>query len=249
MRIAISGAQNTGKSTLVRSFLHTWTNYSKPKSTYREKLKADNIQHSSKTTPSTQKMILDSMVDQMLQTKVDDNIIYDRCPLDVLAYTIWSSEKGKDGFDDGFITDQINIVRESMRFIDIVFLCKYNRKLDPVEDGQRDTNKTHIVEIDNIFESIFQQYTQNLDADIFFPKDDSPCVIKLPHTQQERIDIIQEYVTPEGTMYGDEDSILNPDNIADLEKLVMQQKAAQEGEEAQQELLKKFHLPVSSPNT
>ena len=230
MRIAISGAQNTGKSTLVRSFLHTWTNYSKPKSTYREKLKADNIQHSSKTIPSTQKMILDSMVDQMLQTKVDDNIIYDRCPLDVLAYTIWSSEKGKDGFDDGFITDQINIVRESMRFIDIVFLCKYNRKLDPVEGGQRDTNKNHIVEIDNIFESIFQQYTQNLDADIFFPKDDSPCLIKLPHT-------------PEGTMYGDEDSILNPDNIADLEKLVMQQKAAHEGEEAQQELLKKFHLP------
>jgi len=116
MRIAISGAQNTGKSTLVRSFLHTWTNYINPKSTYREKLKVDNIQHSSKTIPSTQKMILDSMVDQMLQTNVDDNIIYDRCPLDVLAYTIWSSERGNDGFDDGFITDQINIVRESMRF-------------------------------------------------------------------------------------------------------------------------------------
>lgn len=243
MRIAISGAQNTGKTTLLRSFLHTWTNYNTPENTYRQKLKESNLKHSSKTTPETQKLILDSMVDPMLSTTINDNVIYDRCPLDALSYTMWAGEKGIAGFDDVFLTEQINIVRESMRFLDIIFLCKYNHQLDPVEDSQRDADRGYITEINNIFESLFQQYTQNLHADIFFPKDDSPCLIKLPNQQQERIDIIAEYVTPEGDMYGDEHSILNPDNIADLEKLVMQQKAAQEGEEAQQELFKKFHMP------
>ncbi len=46
MRIAISGAQNTGKTTLLRSFLHTWTNYNTPENTYRQKLKELNLNHS-----------------------------------------------------------------------------------------------------------------------------------------------------------------------------------------------------------
>ena len=242
MRISISGAQNTGKSTLVRSFLHTWTNYNTPKETYRKKLKESNLDHSSNTTPETQKVILDSMIDHMMNSTVDDNVIYDRCPLDVLCYTMWAGEKGITGFNDEFLTEQINIVKESMRFLDIIFLCKYNNNLDPVADDQRDIDRGYITEMNNIFESLYQQYKQNLEADIFFPKDDSPCVIKLPNKQQQRIDMISEYVTPEGVMYGDEDSILNPDNIADLERLVMQQKAAQESEKAQAELFNKFGM-------
>ena len=39
MRIAFSGTGNSGKSTLLKSFLYTWKNYSTPEKTYRDVIK------------------------------------------------------------------------------------------------------------------------------------------------------------------------------------------------------------------
>lgn len=54
--------------------------------------------------------------------------------------------------------------------------------------------------------------------------------------------MVAEYVTPDGNMYGDEESILNPNNIDDLESLVRMQKAELEREEKEKELFKQFGL-------
>ena len=60
--------------------------------------------------------------------------------------------------------------------------------------------------------------------------------------------MVQEYVTPEGTMYGEEESILNPDNIEDLERLVAMQKDAMDSEKKQEELMKQFGLGNKADN-
>jgi len=242
MRIAFSGAANTGKSTLLKSFLYTWKNYNTPEKTYRDVIKEKKLSHSSKSNTETQTAILDFMLDQVQGTDKEANVVYDRCPLDALAYTIWCHEKGVEGFDNKFVQNQITLVRESMRFLDIIFICKFNENMSVVDDGLRDANKDYIKEIDNIFESLFQQYFQNLHADIFFPKDDSPCLIKLPDDPQQRIDSIADYLTPEGDIWGEEHSVLNPEKLTELEKLVKQQLTAHEAEEAEKELFKKFGL-------
>ena len=56
------------------------------------------------------------------------------------------------------------------------------------------------------------------------------------------VDLIAEYVTPEGTMYGEEESILNPDNLSDLERLVEMQKEQLDKEEKEKELFEKFGI-------
>ena len=106
----------------------------------------------------------------------------------------------------------------------------------------RDTNVEYIQEIDNIFAALKAQYEQNYDADIFFPKDDSPGIIELPADPQRRIDIIAEYLDPSGELFGDEHSLFNPEKLDELEALVKQQKAALEQEEKEKELYKKFGL-------
>jgi len=153
---------------------------------------------------------------------------------------MWCHEKNIDGFDRKFVTDQISLMRESLRFIDIIFLCRFDEKQAIEDDGFRDTDKDFIKEVDNIFYSLYRQYTENPEADIFFPKGDSPCIIELPNEGQHRIDMVQEYVTPEGEMYGDESSIFN--DINELERLVTQQKAALDQEEKEKELFRKFGL-------
>ena len=65
MRISISGTAHSGKTTLLNSFLYTWKNYESPDKTYRDLLKEESLDHSSKTTTKTQERILDFMIDQL----------------------------------------------------------------------------------------------------------------------------------------------------------------------------------------
>jgi|TARA_R110001583_G_scaffold48281_4_gene151317 predicted ATPase len=242
MRIAFSGTGNSGKTTLVKSFLYTWGNYITPERTYRDVIEEDKLSHSSNTTTDTQEKILSFMIDQIQSYNQSDKVVYDRCPLDNIAYSMWCHEKGIDGFTKDFVTEQIKLMKESMRFIDIIFLCRFDVKQKIEDDGFRDTDINFIKEVDNIFYSLYKQYTEHPEADIFFPQGDSPCIIMLPDNSQARIDLVAEYVSPDGDMYGDEDSILNPENINELERLVEIQKKVKDQEDEEERLKQKFGL-------
>jgi predicted ATPase len=241
MRIAFSGTGNSGKTTLVKNFLAVWPNYKQPEKTYRDLLKEGQLKHSKDTTVDTQWTILNFMVDQLQGTTSSDNIVFDRCPLDNLVYTLWAYEKKIEGFDDEFATKCINIVKETMRSLDIIFLCRYDSTIPIENDGVRETNLEYIQEIDNIYAAILEQYRQNYDADIFFPAGDSPGFIELPTTIQQRIDEISQYISPTGGLI-EEESILNPNNLAMLEELVKAQEGILDSERREKELMAKFGL-------
>jgi predicted ATPase len=242
MRIAFSGTANTGKTTLINNFLTVWSQYSTPEKTYRDLITEKNLTHSSSTTTDTQWEILNFMIDQLQSYDKESKVVFDRCPLDNLAYTLWAYEKGIEGFDRKYVDKCITLTKESMRHIDIIFLLRYDPSIKIEKDGTRDADVTYIQEIDNIFNALFEQYKQNYEADIFFPKDDSPGIIELPTNLQRRVDIISEYITPTGELYGDEHSLFNPEKLDELEALVKQQKFALEAEQKEKELFKKFGL-------
>ena len=245
MRIAFSGTAHSGKSNLLKSFIYTWKNFVTPNKTYRDLLKEESLTHSSKTTSKTQERILDFMLDQLQTYDKDSKVAYDRCPLDNIAYTMWCHDKNKKGFSKAFVTKQIQLMRESMRFLDIIFLCRYNEQAGQNtnnENNLREKDTSFIKEVDNILYSFYKQYMSNPGANIFFPKDDTPCIIVLPDDQQRRIDLIAEYINSDGELFGEEESILNPENINELERLVKEQQGAQAREETEKELHKKFGL-------
>ncbi len=128
----------------------------------------------------------------------------------------------------------------TVRTRDFIFVCSFygNQKVE--DDGFRETDSKFILEVDNIFNSFFQQYTQNSEAEIFFPKGDSPAVIEMPHNAQERIDLVHQYIGDDGTLIEDEPSILN--DIEKLESLLLQQESALDSENKEKELLKKFGM-------
>ena len=242
MRIAFSGCQNSGKTTLLKNFIAVWPQYTTPEKTYRDLLKDKQDKHSSNTTVETQLDILSFMISQLSEYDKTSKVVYDRCPLDNLIYTLWCHDKGVEGFDSKFVEQTISLVKESMRSLDLIFLLRYDSAINIEEDGLRDTNLEYIKEIDNIFEVIADQYTHNLSADIFFPKDDSPCIITLPTGGQARIDMIAEYLNSDGELHGDDQSIFNPEKLDELEALVKQQKAALEREQVERALYNKFKI-------
>jgi hypothetical protein len=242
MRIAISGTANTGKSTLIQHFLSTWSQYKTPSKSYRDILKENKLKHSTKSTVKTQFSILDFMVNQLKTYTKDDKVIYDRCPLDNLVYSLWCNEKGVEGFDSDFIEMTAYLTRESMRDLDIIFLLKYDEAIPIVDDGVREVDVNFIQEIDALFCAMHDQYANNIQLDKFFPKDDSPAIIELPTDMNERIYLISEYVDINGDLPGEEQSIFNPENLSILEKLVEQQKAALNRDNIERELFDKFSI-------
>lgn len=240
MRIVISGAHNTGKTTLIQSFLSNWPVYKTPGKTYRDHLKEQNLVHSSKTTPETQKSILEFMRDQFKATSKSDNVIFDRGPIDNLVYTLWASAARIEGFSDDFIKWSIQESREMLRHIDIIFLTRYDKTFGIFDDGFRDVTPGYVEDIDLIFEGIRKQYETNFEADVFFPLYDSPAVIELPNSLQDRILTIADYIGKDGDLLGDGVSIFDPANIDKLEALVNQQLKAKDQELQEQELFKKF---------
>lgn len=215
MRIAISGTACQGKTTLLNDFLQTYKTYKTPDTTYRQVI-ADN-KHSKQADVETQWKILDFMSEQLTQYSTQDDIIYDRCPLDNLVYSLWCYERNIDGFDKEYIDKTINMFRETMKFLDIIFFIPITR-VSTVEiegDEQRETDAQYIKEIDNLFKAMYQQWLQPESS--FFEKDDRPAIIEVFGNPQERLHMVKLYVDPETGENVDEEGILNPSEMQDIE--------------------------------
>lgn len=239
MRIAFSGCANSGKSTLVNYFLQKWPMYATPTRTYRDVIRENNLDHSSKTSEETQLMILDWMLLEMKKFPKSSRVIYDRCPWDNLVYTLQGNMRGQ--ISDEVTAATISLVRESMKDLDIIFWLKYNSKIKIVNDGLRDADEEYIKETDKIFSDLFEQYMENLDNDIFYPKEDCPAIICLDETFStidDRLMFIGEFLDKDGNLIETDSSVLSMENLEMFEQLMGDQKKQQDADENIKKILK-----------
>ena len=209
MRIAISGTACQGKTTLIKDFLGQWSNYVTPKKTYRDIIKENNLDHSSKTNKKTQWDILNFQIEEQQKYRRGQNVIFDRCPLDNLVYSLWAAEQPNNDIDDEFIKKCIPLVRESFRNLDIIFFVPITKvaPIGIVEDGIRDTSQQIIEEVDNIFKAVHRDHEHNPKTNIFVV-DDKPPIIEVFGDRRERIEILKLYIDAEG-------DAMSPGNIID----------------------------------
>ena len=231
MRIAFCGAQNTGKTTLIKDFLVCWPQYKTLNKTYRDIIAEKKLTHSSATTQETQRVIRDWMYENFKSNTTDDNIVYDRCLLDNLIYTLWSYRYNPGSIDSDFVNESIEITKESMRKLDIIFYIPADKcNFSIVNDSFRDINEQYRNQIDQLFKGIISEYTDNFDADVFWPKNDSPGVIEIFGTREQRLLHIGDYIQPDGSLYGEEHSILNPEQLNLMETMLKEQQGQLEHE-------------------
>ena len=249
MRIAISGSANLGKSTLIKDFLQEWPMYGYEVNSYRDILKEKQLPHSKHTTKETQKAILDYMTKSLKEFNRDDKVIFDRCPLDNLVYSMWAMSQEDSDIDEDFVDECIPIVREALENIDIIFfipITKFN-KIQVESDGVRETDENYIKEIDNFFKVLQRHYHENPQDNPFFPRDKAPAFIEVFGSPQERIQMIKLYVDAEGDLVGGDGSssdLFSPENLDLMEQLLESQGIAKKEEKElkdQMETFKKLH--------
>ena len=224
MRICVSGTSGQGKTTFINDFLEEWPIYKTPKKTYRDLLKRT---HSKKTTKDIQWKILNSMIDELQSHASDEYIIYDRGPLDNIAYSIWANSMNTGKISDDFVNKCISLVKQSMSFIDIIFLTPITRFDSSEYDTKRHqkrvksglTDDTYRQDIDNIFKALKRDWDVNEHSKFFDPRD-KPAFIEIFGEPIERLQMAKLYLDADGDMLGGENSmeeLLTPELIAEAE--------------------------------
>ena len=213
MRVAVIGTACVGKSTFINDFLSNWKDiYKKPEESYRDVILKEKLPHSMSTTKDTQQKILDYMVEQHMKYSKNDCVIFDRCPIDNLVYSIHSYDKQNSDIDEKFIEESIPLVKESMRFIDLLLYIPRDDSIQIEDDGFRETDETYIHEIDNLFKQV--ELYSHQDGSIFFHDDDKPACIAISGPPKERIRQASLYVTDTGDEYKDEDCEIDWQELA-----------------------------------
>jgi hypothetical protein len=120
-------------------------------------------------------------------------------------------------------------------------MTKFN-KIDIEDDGFRETDKQYIKEIDNFFKVLQRHYHEHPQDNPFFLRDDSPALIEVFGSREERINMIKLYIDGEGDLIGGDGSsdIFNPENLDVMEKLLESQSLAKKDEDEFKEQLEKI---------
>lgn len=236
MRIAFSGAANTGKTTLVNAFKRRWPMYKSPDKTYRDVIKENNLEHSSKTNAETQLHILNWMMEELKNYPKGSKVVYDRCPWDNLAYTLQGNVAGL--ISDEVTAATISFVKESMRDLDFIFWLPFDPDIKIVADALRDANPEFIKDTDSIFRQLFEHYSDDLESDLFYPKEDAPAILEMfGKTVDDRLFYVSQFIDPKGELIETETSILAPENVDLLEQMLGDQKGQQVSEEQIQRVM------------
>ena len=214
MRIAITGA--SGKTALAKEFVNQWKNYEIVKYDFPEDVDFDN------PTKKSQWAILNTMVDALQNTKVDDNVIFDSCPLDNMMHTLRAYDKEND-IGDPFVNKCIPVVREISRRLDVIFYIPSTSapdnvaneiKLDikvKVKTPDIDPEKMKVMEIDNLFKAVQKDYHANPYSK-FFVKDDRVPLIEIFGESAVALAMIKQYIDDDGDAIG-ETSIIDPNTL------------------------------------
>ena len=102
MRIAISGSHSLGKSTVVRDWREAHPCYLVEEEPYRA-LSLNGpyeIKFMDKSTKLHNELQLFHSISRVHRySSINDNVIFDRCPIDYLAYSRYTAEIGKTDID------------------------------------------------------------------------------------------------------------------------------------------------------
>lgn len=214
MKVVVMGAQNVGKSTLVDQFIKEWPMYKRPEKTYRDTIKEKNLNLNMQGDKESQRAILNALVDEVQLASTSDNkhIIFDRCTVDNIAYTLWHFAKETEGFTPEFVMTCKDIAALSLKHVDLIFYVPARKEIPITPKEGRETSESFREEIDNIFSSLVESYEKNTGS--FFPSEDCPAVIRLEGPPDMWIPQMKLYIKENGNCFGEEDgSLIDASNV------------------------------------
>ena len=112
MRIAISGTHGVGKSTLIDEFLKTHQEFSHEPEPYTVMVEDLGEEFSDEPNVDDFRRQLEFNIDRLQQLAAERKVIYERCPIDFLAYV--------DALEPGSVDALLGAVAKAMQTLDLI---------------------------------------------------------------------------------------------------------------------------------
>tara|TARA_B100001094_G_C17947055_1_gene678567 strand:- start:92 stop:763 length:672 start_codon:yes stop_codon:yes gene_type:complete len=214
MRVAISGTSNIGKQEFLKTFLKEFPSYTTPETNYKTVIDAiykKAVEEKRETSSKDiQWNILNYMIDTMQEYDRDDKVVFDGCTLDNAIYSLYLMEKSPkiSKIDSNFIDTCVPIIRESMKYLDIVFWLPIT-KADKTDRKFEEEDK----EVNHLYAAMHNHYLEGKSP--FLPKDDQPAIIEVFGNKEQRLQMVKLYLDEEGEVIFDKSmsDIIDPEMV------------------------------------
>ena len=191
MRIAVTGAHSQGKSTFVRDWVACHPQYIHEEEPFRV-LHAEGYdirfhQESHRFDNGLQMYYNISRVNAY--SDPGDCVIFDRCPVDYIAYSQYTANHRTTDIDDAFVGMMIPAVRQSLQKLDwlIFFPVTNDWPVQMEDDGIRPVDLSYRDEVDAIFKQIYRD--QRWDV---MPERQQPRLLELWGSREQRLQRLQQ---------------------------------------------------------
>ena len=194
MRIAISGSHSLGKSTVVNDWVAQNPHFKREEEPYRalglhgpyEILFRDA---STKLHNGIQLYYNIGRVHRYGHS--EDDVIFDRAPVDYIAYSQYTADQGTTDINDAFVESMVPAAREALDHLDILAFVPKSEEW-PVEmeaDGIRPVDQGYRDQVDAIFKQIYREGRFDV-----MPQSRGPRLIELCGPRDQRLSQLQSAI-------------------------------------------------------
>jgi hypothetical protein len=194
MRIAISGSHSLGKSTVVNDWVAAHPEFRREEEPYRALALHGPYEilfrESSTRLHNGIQMYYNISRLYRYSSTVDD-VIFDRAPVDYLAYSQYTANRGTTDIDSAFVASMVPAVRESLDHLDILAFVPKSEAW-PVEmeaDGIRPVDHAYRDEVDAIFKQIYREGRFAV-----MPALHPPLMLELVGSRLQRLDQLHQAI-------------------------------------------------------
>lgn len=194
MRIAVSGSHSLGKSTVVNQWVETHPHYIREEEPYRAlslhgpyEIKFREL--STRLHNGIQIYYNISRIHRY--SKPTDQVIFDRCPVDYIAYSQYTANQASTDIDTAFVESMVPAAKECLDHLDILAFVPKSQQW-PVameEDGIRPVDHSYRDEVDTIFKQIYRDGRFDL-----ISEHDGPKLIELIGSPKQRIKQLEQSI-------------------------------------------------------
>lgn len=186
MRIAVSGTHFIGKSTLIEDFTKKYPSYRCEIEPYY-KLQDEKTMELS-LEPSLDSFIeqLDYSINQLNNCANEQNIIFDRCPIDFVAYAMCALNRDSIDINDSEVSERFPEIKVALNHLDLIIFLPISKEnsIEYIEE-----NPTYRKAADKNFKKIYRD-----DICDIFPKYGHPKIIETSGGRAERIKKLENYL-------------------------------------------------------
>lgn len=134
MRIAVSGTHSTGKTTLIEEFLQTHSYFIHEPEPYVALVEEYGEEFAAELGVDDFFRQLEFNVERLRAHSVGECVIYERCPVDFIAYILALKDLRREDVASGLLETWIELVVDGLRYLELIVYLPISDDLEAPDD-------------------------------------------------------------------------------------------------------------------